>query len=98
MTIALDIELTPELLSEGIARNVVRVMQNARMDAGLDVSECISLSIAAPEDVTAAIRQHENLIAHETLATSTTLAVELADGFTGTVGDGIQITVQGHRN
>ena len=48
VTIALDTEITPELAAEGIARDAVRVVQQARREAGLDVSDRIELSIAAP--------------------------------------------------
>ncbi|WP_024805765.1 isoleucine--tRNA ligase [Nocardia sp. BMG51109] len=94
VTIALDIEITPELAAEGIARDVVRVAQNARRDAGLKVSDRISLTIAAPDDVLTAIEPHAGFIANETLAVATTLTNAVPDGFTGSVGDGTEITVR----
>ena len=45
--IALDTTVTPELSAEGTARDVIRVIQQARKDAGLDVSDRIALTVGA---------------------------------------------------
>jgi len=71
--VVLDTTLTPELEAEGLARDLVRAVQQARRDAGLDVSDRISLVIGGAPDVLEAARAHEQLIAGETLATSMTL-------------------------
>jgi len=71
--VVLDTTLTPELEAEGLARDLVRAVQQARRDAGLDVSDRISLVIGGTPDVLEAARAHEQLIAGETLATSMTL-------------------------
>ncbi len=68
--VVLDTTLTPELEAEGVARDLVRTVQQARRDAGLDVSDRIALTISGPDDVVAAARAHEALVAGETLATS----------------------------
>ncbi|HSL73006.1 MAG TPA: isoleucine--tRNA ligase [Ilumatobacteraceae bacterium] len=75
--VALDIEVTPELELEGRARDLVRLIQQARRDAGLDVSDRIALSISASTEWLEAIAAHESLIAAETLAIS--VDAELAD-------------------
>jgi isoleucyl-tRNA synthetase len=93
VTIALDTEITPELAAEGTARDVVRVVQQARRDADLDVADRIALTVAAPENVLAAVRAHQDFVAHETLATSVTLVDSLDEGFVGTVGEAVPITV-----
>ncbi|HEX5917667.1 MAG TPA: class I tRNA ligase family protein, partial [Nocardioides sp.] len=72
--VVLDTAVTPELEAEGAARDLVRAVQQARKDAGLQVSDRISLTIAAPEATLAAARTHEALIADETLATSVSYA------------------------
>jgi isoleucyl-tRNA synthetase len=71
--VVLDTAVTPELEAEGAARDLVRAVQQARKDAGLQVSDRISLAIGAPAATLAAARTHEALIAAETLATSVTL-------------------------
>ncbi|ANN18974.1 isoleucine--tRNA ligase [Amycolatopsis orientalis] len=90
--VLIDTEVTDELAAEGLARDLVRVVQQARRDAGLDVADRISLTVDAPEDVVAAATTHEEFIASETLATSVTYA-DIADGSAGTVGEGTKVTV-----
>ena len=68
--VVLDCEITPELAAEGLARDVVRAVQQARKDAGLEVSDRISLVVGGPADVQAAVAAHEAMVAEETLATS----------------------------
>jgi isoleucyl-tRNA synthetase len=72
--VVLDTEVTPELEAEGTARDVVRAVQQARKDAGLDVSDRISVTISGPAEVVAAAAGHEALVAGETLATSVSYA------------------------
>jgi isoleucyl-tRNA synthetase len=66
--IALDLRVSPELAAEGTARDVVRVVQQARRDAGLAVSDRIRLTIGADGAVADAIRAHAGFVAAETLA------------------------------
>jgi isoleucyl-tRNA synthetase len=66
--------VTPELEAEGTARDLVRAVQQARKDAGLQVSDRIALTISAPAATLDAARTHEALIAEETLATSVAYA------------------------
>ena len=66
--IALDLRVTPELAAEGTARDVVRVVQQARRDAGLAVSDRIRLTIGADGAVADAVRAHAGFVAAETLA------------------------------
>jgi isoleucyl-tRNA synthetase len=68
--VVLDTEVTPELAAEGLARDLVRAVQQARKDAGLEVSDRIALTIGGGADVQSAARTHEALITSETLATS----------------------------
>ncbi|WP_083268954.1 isoleucine--tRNA ligase [Lentzea guizhouensis] len=77
VTVALDTALTPELEAEGRARDVVRLVQQARKDAGFEVSDRIELVLAAPDDIAAAVRTHREFIERETLAVS--LALEAAE-------------------
>jgi isoleucyl-tRNA synthetase len=75
--VVLDTAVTPELEAEGVARDLVRAVQQARRDAGLDVSDRIVLDVTATAAVADAARTHAGLIQRETLAT--TLAVHEAD-------------------
>lgn len=68
--VVLDTDVTPELAQEGLARDVVRAVQQARKDAGLDVSDRIALTIAGSAEVVAAATAHRDLVTAETLATS----------------------------
>ncbi|MEU7476579.1 isoleucine--tRNA ligase [Lentzea sp. NPDC042327] len=70
VTIALDTALTPELEAEGLARDVVRLVQQARKDSGFDVSDRIEVVLTAPEDVAAAVHTHRDFVERETLAVS----------------------------
>lgn len=85
--VVLDTVVTPELAEEGIARDLVRAVQQARRDGGLDVTDRIELTIGGTATVLAAARTHEDLIAKETLATSYSV-VDGAAGTLVTVGDG----------
>ncbi len=65
----LDTAVTPELAAEGLARDLIRVVQQARRDADLDVSDRIALIVAAAPAVVAAVEAHRDFVAGETLAT-----------------------------
>jgi len=78
--IALDLKVTPELAAEGTARDVVRIVQQARRDAGLAVSDRIRLDVGADGAVADAVRAHAGFVAAETLA------VDLAVRPAGEVG------------
>jgi isoleucyl-tRNA synthetase len=68
--VALQLELDDELRREGLAREIVHAVQNARKAAGLDISDRIELSLGGDDDLLAAARAHEPYIAGEVLATS----------------------------
>src|SRR5690606_37346434 len=68
--VILDTQVTPELAAEGLARDVIRVVQQARREAGLDVSDRITLTVEASDAVADAVRTHQEFVASETLATS----------------------------
>ncbi|GLY39129.1 isoleucine--tRNA ligase [Amycolatopsis sp. NBRC 101858] len=90
--VLIDTEVTPELAAEGLVRDLVRVVQQARRDAGLDVADRIALTVDSVPDVVEAARTHEEFLGSETLATSVTHG-PVAEGFAGTVGDGTKVTV-----
>jgi len=66
---ALDTEITPELRQEGLARDFVRWVQDARKKAGLELSDRIRLFYQAPKDVATAVESFRDYIRAEVLAT-----------------------------
>ena len=68
--VAVDPTVTPELRREGIARDLISRVQRMRKDAGLAVSDRISLRIAGDPDVVDAAQAHEEWIGSEVLARS----------------------------
>jgi isoleucyl-tRNA synthetase len=66
--VVLDTTVTPELAAEGLARDVIRAVQQARRDAGLDISDRISLTVSGDDEVWAATVAYEKLIMMETLS------------------------------
>ncbi|MFF1818036.1 isoleucine--tRNA ligase [Kribbella sp. NPDC058245] len=72
--VVLDTTLTPELEAEGTARDVIRSIQQARRDSGLEVTDRIRLTVTAEPAMAAAVETHRDLIMRETLATA--LAVQ----------------------
>ncbi len=90
--LVLDTEVTPELEAEGLARDVIRAVQQARKDAGLDVSDRISLTLVGDPAAVEAVGIHRELIAGETLAT----ALDVREGENGAiaVGAGSAVTIE----
>ncbi|WP_405056518.1 isoleucine--tRNA ligase [Kribbella sp. NBC_01505] len=72
--VVLDTTITPELEAEGTARDVIRSIQQARRDSGLEVTDRIRLTVTAEPAMAAAVETHRELIMRETLATD--LAVQ----------------------
>ncbi len=89
---ALDTELTPELVREGLARDAVRLVQDARKQAGLEVADRIDLWLHAVDaTAAAALEEHAPALQAETLALSLEHTEGApADAFTlmATLGDG----------
>ncbi|MGO9884926.1 MAG: isoleucine--tRNA ligase [Solirubrobacteraceae bacterium] len=75
--VALELEIDDELRAEGWSRDIVRAVQNARQDAGLEVSDRIALTLAGDERLLNAARAHQGYIAGEVLATSVDYADKL---------------------
>ena len=75
-SLALDLELTPQLIGQGIARDVTRLIQDARKASGFDISDRIHVTWEATHDEVAhAMNEHGEHIAQEVLATQWTCAV-----------------------
>jgi isoleucyl-tRNA synthetase len=78
-TVALDLEITPELRRAGLVRDVVRLVQEARKTAGLDVSDRIELWWAAGGELQDALQEGSLKLAEEVLAVSVTQGRPTAD-------------------
>ncbi|GIH19949.1 isoleucine--tRNA ligase [Rugosimonospora africana] len=91
--VVLDTEITPELYVEGLARDVVRVVQQARREAGLDVSDRVRATVEAGPEVAMAVERHRDFVAEETLAVSLELGSVGESGFAGEAGDGEPVRV-----
>ena len=85
--VALDLHIDDELRVEGWAREIVHAVQGARRDAGLEVTDRITLTLDGDEALVAAARRHEGYIAGETLAT--------AVGYESTDGSGEPVAIDG---
>jgi isoleucyl-tRNA synthetase len=68
--VALNLELADDLKTEGLAREVVHAIQNARKEAGFKVEDRISLTLAGAPELLDAVRVHEAYVTGEVLATS----------------------------
>ncbi|HMS30911.1 MAG TPA: isoleucine--tRNA ligase [Candidatus Saccharibacteria bacterium] len=92
--VMIDETITPELKREGLMREVIRFVQNARKEAGLNVDDRIHLSLQTTNDeLQTAIKEHSETIAAETLASKMS---EMKDGFTASVkveGSSLTITL-----
>jgi isoleucyl-tRNA synthetase len=67
--VVLDTRVTTELSREGLARDLVRAVQQARREVGLAVGDRIRLTVSADGEAAASLRAFESLVAGETLAT-----------------------------
>jgi isoleucyl-tRNA synthetase len=65
--LAVDLELSGELIAEGIAREAVNRIQNLRKDSGLEVSDRIALWLSGAPEALAAVAAHRGYVAAETL-------------------------------
>lgn len=68
ITVALDINLTPELKAEGIARELINRIQNLRKDSGFEVTDKIVVNIQKNGVTDQSVNQHKEYIAAQTLA------------------------------
>ena len=68
--VALELELDDALRREGLAREIVHAIQNARKTAGLQVEDRIELLLGGDGELLEAAREHEPYVARETLAVS----------------------------
>jgi len=96
VVLVLDTEVTEELEQEGIARDFVRLVQQARKDAGLHVSDRIRLIAETDAETEAALSAHAGYVAEQVLADGVTFGSAAGDTFSaeGKVGSGGGAKVQ----
>ncbi len=70
--VALELELDDDLVREGLAREIVHAVQNARKTAGLEVADRIELSLGGDDELLDAARAFEAYLTGETLAVAVT--------------------------
>jgi isoleucyl-tRNA synthetase len=80
VTVAIDTTIEERLRREGLAREIVRVVQAARREAGVAVTDRIELRLAGSEELLGAARAHERYVAAETLATAVAYDDDGANG------------------
>lgn len=72
VTVALDIEISPELREEGLARELVNRIQQHRKDSGLEVTDRIKLTLDGPQELQDSVASNLDYIRSETLAEEVT--------------------------
>ncbi|MFA5607610.1 MAG: isoleucine--tRNA ligase [Leucobacter sp.] len=94
--VLLDTVTTPELEAEGVARDAIRAVQEARKQAGLDVSDRIVLALNATPEHASALERHADLIAAETLAVGFAVAesaeLDTVIEHLASPGDGVHVS------
>ena len=80
ITVALDVTISEELRKEGIARELINRIQNARKDSGLDVTDRIKLTVLKSEDLEESINKNKEYIMSETLTDELVFVDQLIDG------------------
>ena len=78
ITLLLDTKLTPELIQEGLAREVINRVQNLRKDSGMNISDQIKIAIQGSSEIVAAVVANKDYIAKETQAQSLNAAESLS--------------------
>ncbi|MBP1683781.1 MAG: ileS, partial [Ignavibacteriaceae bacterium] len=97
VTVAVDTQLTEDLISEGVAREFVNRIQNMRKDAGFQVTDKIKIAFNGSDAFVFAINTFSNYISAETLAEKIESNVELNGGFVQDWkigGDDIKIKIE----
>jgi isoleucyl-tRNA synthetase len=89
--VALELALDEQLVAEGLAREIVHAVQNARRTSGLEVDDRIALALGGADALLAAARAHESYLAAETLAVR--VSYEASDGHEAVI-DGMTLHIE----
>ena len=74
LTVALDVELTDELLNEGMARELINRIQNIRKEIGLEITDRINVTLSPDSKVEAALAGFADYIKAQVLADNVCIA------------------------
>ncbi|PQB05599.1 isoleucine--tRNA ligase [Aureitalea marina] len=80
VTVALDVNINPDLRNEGIARELVNRIQNLRKDSGFEVTDRVDVTLEQDDRLMTAVEQNMKYIKQETLAEELQFAQEVIDG------------------
>jgi isoleucyl-tRNA synthetase len=75
--VELDLTLTPELVREGMVREIIRRVNDLRKEQGLTIADRIDLYVSGPEQVLLAVKEHQNVLLQGTLSGSVRTEGEL---------------------
>lgn len=87
LTVALDVTITPQLVNEGNARELVNRIQKIRKDSGFELTDRIDVQLAGAETLAASITEYKSYICAEILADSLELVQDTANGTEVEVND-----------
>ena len=87
VTVALDVTVTPQLVHEGNARELVNRIQKVRKECDLELTDRIDVQLAGAENLAASITEFKSYICAEILADSLELVPHLDEGFDAEVND-----------
>jgi isoleucyl-tRNA synthetase len=90
--VALQLELDDDLRREGLAREIVHAVQNARKDAGFEITDRIALTLAGDRDLIEAAQAHRDYLAGEVLATTVSYDGTATNGATAKI-DGRELKI-----
>ena len=90
LTVALDITLSEELISEGLARDIINRTQNLRKELNLEVSDRIKLTLGGDNLVIQSVKDYSNYICNEVLAEKLILNYNTTEGQIFEIGDNQQ--------
>ncbi|MBQ0030519.1 MAG: isoleucine--tRNA ligase [Bacteroidales bacterium] len=79
LTVALDIQLTPELVKEGVAREFINRIQNLRKSSGFEITDRIDVEIERNENINGAVEDFADYIGAQTLSNSVKLVDKVAN-------------------
>lgn len=97
LTVALDIEITPELRREALAREIVKRVQGLRKDSGFNITDRITVTLTGRTEIAEALHAYGDYIAAQVLASDIRLEKEVEGGTEVELGE-FKATIRVERN